>query len=414
MGRKKRNGNDPRRAKGIPGRLRAERERKEIEAKAQQLRAAVARIRSFHAAQQAADSQPSAIEGVSAAAIFQKLRRLAVHNRGFVSDTFRQEIWPFLVGYGGFEPLEVHDPGHFAARTGPHRDDYQVEKDIERSLWHYDIVKGIRESDRRAKRRALTQIINAVLRGNDELHYYQGYHDVSSVFLLALGDQRAFCALERVSSSYHREAMGTGFETVMQVTRLLFPLVDAEDSALFAYMCQSGVEPFFALPWMITWFAHQLQRFEDVTRLYDVFLVSHPLFCLYVSAALILEARVRILKCDCDFGTMHSLLSKLPQTMDVEKVIARATMLIHTISPAQLLQLSDADPSLAKSTYFNCPYAYQERFDMAKPYVTLPVVTKNLSRQNKMTKTSILVRAAAVGIFAAALSYAYRNRIQPV
>lgn len=39
------------------------------------------------------------------------------------------------------------------------------------------------------------------------------------------------------------------------------------------------------MPWMITWFAHQLSRFQDVARLYDVFLVSHPLFCLYVSAA---------------------------------------------------------------------------------------------------------------------------------
>ncbi|KAF4322445.1 hypothetical protein BBI17_002433 [Phytophthora kernoviae] len=50
-------------------------------------------------------------------------------------------------------------------------------------------------------------------------------------------------------------------------------------------MTQPSVEPFFALPWMITWFAHQLKRFQDVTRLYDVFLVSHPLFSLYVSAA---------------------------------------------------------------------------------------------------------------------------------
>ncbi|KAF1335999.1 hypothetical protein FI667_g713, partial [Globisporangium splendens] len=244
MGRKKRNGNDPRRTKGIPGRLRAERERKEIEAKEQQLRVAIACIRSFHNEQHTTNPQSSAaaaIEDESAAAIFQELRRLAVHNRGFVSDAFRQDIWPFLVGYGGFHPLDVHDPHHFAARTGPHRDDHQVEKDIERSLWHYDTVKGIRESERRAKRRALTQIINAVLRGNDELHYYQGYHDVSSVFLLAIGDQRAFCALERVSGSYHREAMRTGFETVMQVTRLLFPLVDAEDSALFAYMRQSGL-----------------------------------------------------------------------------------------------------------------------------------------------------------------------------
>lgn len=58
---------------------------------------------------------------------------------------------------------------------------------------------------------------------------------------------------------------------------------------------------------------------------------------------LVLEARVRVLKCECDFGAMHSLLSKLPQAMDVERVVARAALLIHTTPPSQLLRLSDFD-----------------------------------------------------------------------
>lgn len=69
----------------------------------------------------------------------------------------------------------------------------------------------------------------------------QGYHDVGSVFLLTLGDQRAFEVFQRVSESYHREPMGAGFETVMQTTRLLFPLLNAEDSELHAYIRESGV-----------------------------------------------------------------------------------------------------------------------------------------------------------------------------
>lgn len=106
---------------------------------------------------------------------------------------------------------------------------------------HYDVVRGIRESERRVKRRALTQVINAALNANPELHYYQGYHDVCSVFLLALGDQRAFEIVQSVSATYHREAMGAGFETVMQATRLVFPLLDAEDTELFAHVRASGV-----------------------------------------------------------------------------------------------------------------------------------------------------------------------------
>lgn len=106
------------------------------------------------------------------------------------------------------------------------------------------------------------------------------------------------------------------------------------------------VEPFFALPWVITWFAHQLTRFEDAARLFDVLLVSHPLFSLYVSAAVVIEARQQVLKCDCDFGTMHGLLSKLPLSMDLEAVVARAVKLIHQLPPNALLENQESRVSL--------------------------------------------------------------------
>lgn len=199
MARKKRNGV----AKGVPGRVRTERERKELEAKEHQMRVVCIRLQVLLA--DAKDTK-TAQSPEAIAAIFNELRQLALAPRGFVSDAFRQQIWLFLVGRTGFESREKHDPAHFAARCGePHRDDNQVEKDIERSLWyecasltrvklysmlcveylisrwamydghdrHYDTLRGIRESERRTKRRALTQIIGAVLRTNEQLHYYQ-------------------------------------------------------------------------------------------------------------------------------------------------------------------------------------------------------------------------------------------------
>lgn len=42
---------------------------------------------------------------------------------------------------------------------------------------------------------------------------------------------------------------------------------------------------------------------------------------------------------------MHSLLSKLPLSMDIERVIARAALLIHTTPPRELLALGDVDTS---------------------------------------------------------------------
>jgi hypothetical protein len=65
---------------------------------------------------------------------------------------------------------------------------------------------------------------------------------------------------------------------------LLFPLISHVDTEVFQYIIQSGIEPFVALSWIITWFAHELENLDVVSRLYDLFIVSHPLMPLYLSA----------------------------------------------------------------------------------------------------------------------------------
>ncbi|RLN96523.1 hypothetical protein BBJ28_00018295, partial [Nothophytophthora sp. Chile5] len=175
---------------------------------------------------------------------FRQVRQLAVSPKGLVSDAFRQELWPFLLNSDTVEDsaLDLPPTDDTSSTEKAHRDAAQVEKDVERSLWHYDVVLGIKESDRRAKRRALTRIITGVLQTNAELYYFQGYHDIVSVFLLALEDpQRALRAMQHVSESYHRESMRSGFESVMATTRLLFPLLDAADESLFEHLRESHV-----------------------------------------------------------------------------------------------------------------------------------------------------------------------------
>jgi hypothetical protein len=56
----------------------------------------------------------------------------------------------------------------------------QVQKDVERSLWRFTQDPDLRQ----AQRVELSRLINAVLVRNPSLHYFQGFHDVASVFLL--------------------------------------------------------------------------------------------------------------------------------------------------------------------------------------------------------------------------------------
>ncbi|KAG3121365.1 hypothetical protein PI124_g2337 [Phytophthora idaei] len=404
-------GNDRRRVRGIPGRAPAARERRLIQHKEKELRAIILRLRALER-----NGNVATVEERDEC--FREVRRLAITPKGLVSEEFRRELWPFLLGGDGAKQNGRSITGNGSAEA--HRDAAQVEKDVERSLWHYDVLQGLKESERRVKRRALTQIILGVLNANDELFYFQGYHDIVSVFLLTLGNSTTTMqAVQNVSESYQREPMQSGFEQVMAATRLLFPLLDAADELLFQHLHASGVEPFFALPWMITWFAHQLKRFGDVTRLYDVFLVTHPLFSLYVSAGVVLEAREKILHCERDFGTMHGMLSNLPVSMDIEKVIARALVLFHQLPPEQLRKQSELEADSVHNVYFRYPFEYQPWRSVAKPMLKdVPPLPSRLSRDGDKPnyilgswQTSTIVTTVAVGIVAVASAYAFRDRI---
>ncbi|CCI39451.1 unnamed protein product [Albugo candida] len=97
------------------------------------------------------------------------------------------------------------------------------------------------------------------------------------------------------------------------------------------------VEPYFAFAWFITWFAHHVGGLDDASRLFDVFLCSHPLFSLYVSGAIVLASRSIILKQECEFGTMHDTLSKLVNDVSWDQAIVDGLQLIERFSPGVLL-----------------------------------------------------------------------------
>lgn len=236
---KKRSANDRRRVRGIPGRAPAERERRLIRHKERELRAVILCLRALER-----DDHVATVEERDEC--FREVRRLAITPKGLVSEEFRRKLWPFLLGGDGSARAGPNGPPYTRNSSAEdHRDAAQVEKDVERSLWHYDVLQGIKESERRVKRRALTQLILSVLDANDELFYFQGYHDIVSVFLLTLGISKSTMrAVQHVSETYQREPMRSGFEQVMATTRLLFPLLDAADELLFQHLHESGVRRF--------------------------------------------------------------------------------------------------------------------------------------------------------------------------
>lgn len=279
------------------------------------------------------------------------------------------------------------------------QDAEQVERDVTRCTWHL-LTGGQRTRRRimlnknrkkisrilRRKQRRLGDLINLTLAmseeqdpeevlaltltgdGEDRLCYYQGYHDVASIFLAALGGasikamqqqkeqqqlqrhisattgtgsqqqhhatdesmstttaaaQAATMGLElsskvlyHVSLSHFREPMRSNFLQLQTALRMvLFPLLRIMDPEVHAHLYACGMEPFFALSWMLTWFSHDIRDTALVKRLFDCFLVSHPLMPIYLSVAMLCHPsnRQEILSTPCEFAELHHALSGLPK-----------------------------------------------------------------------------------------------------
>lgn len=232
-------------------------------------------------------------------------------------------------------------------------DHYQIDLDVARCTWH--LLTGDQRAQRyqmehkrnrqvariiRRKQRRLGLFINVTLVHSDDegmadrLRYYQGYHDVACIFLTTLaGGQSPTpqlspqmtmpAALElparvlcQVSRSHLRDYLKDNFVDLQTALRLtVFPLLAVLDPLVHDHLYAAEMEPFFCLSWVITWFAHEVRDSATVKRLFDAFLVGHPLLPLYASIAMVLHPinRLIVLREEPDFAMLHQTLRGLPR-----------------------------------------------------------------------------------------------------
>lgn len=196
------------------------------------------------------------------------------------------------------------------------------------------------------------------------LTYYQGYHDVACIILSTLagsipikvnnnkpstltnsainsdvhslpsedecsnnvavdefakycGIDLPACVLHELSLSHFSDCLKSDFWDLQTMLRLsMFPLMKHFDPVVYEHFRQCDMElPYFAIPWVITWFSHEIRDTELVKRIFDFLIVSHPIMSIYVSVAMILHPvnREEILSSEYDFTSLHQILTSLPR-----------------------------------------------------------------------------------------------------
>ena len=226
----------------------------------------------------------------------------------------------------------------------------QQELDVTRCTWHLltgtQRIRRLQMEHKRHKKIArvirkkqfrlascIQQTLQAVAT-DDPLFYYQGYHSLACIFLSTLRDGASPSTwlispespidrldlpsrvLLEISQSHLRDFMQETFQPIQSTLSLIvFPLLALLDPEVHDHLAECDMAPFFLMPWMLSWFAHDIRDTALVKRIFDAFISSHPAFPLYVCIAMILHPynRAKILETECDFAALHHSLTSLPK-----------------------------------------------------------------------------------------------------
>lgn len=84
-------------------------------------------------------------------------------------------------------------------------------------------------------------------------------------------------------------------------------------------------------------YAHDIQEYGDIARLFDVLLAREAVFSVYMFAQIVLQRSEELFETPADEPEMlHSILSKLPRPLNLEKLIANTVKLFDEHPPETL------------------------------------------------------------------------------
>ena len=116
---------------------------------------------------------------------------------------------------------------------------------------------------------------------------------------------------------------------------LLPAILSAADAKLCHHLSQT--QPFFALAATLTLYAHEIQEYGDIARLFDFLLAHGAVVSVYFFAVIVLSRREELFDIPADEPEMlHSVLSKLPKPLDLEALVSKTVALVNEHPPETL------------------------------------------------------------------------------
>lgn len=188
-------------------------------------------------------------------------------------------------------------------------------------------------------------------------------------------------------------------EKIDHVTSLmlaLFPLVSKIDPKIGQVLKKSGVQPFAALPWVMTWFSHVLEDEQLSERFFDFFLASPPWMPLYLAASVIVFMGDNgLYSCPCEFSEVHNFVSRF---------CSKASLPWNRLISDSLSNYTNFPPD----SFNAASYLPADSYLLKYPYSWVPA-NEVLSRQQHIVATIALASATAVVVVGVGIGFAYMS-----
>jgi len=254
----------------------------------------------------------------------------------------RRSVWLFLLG---LPPEQATDTSWRQMLDKEEHDGTEartMHADVQRSVYSWDVHAGLRKTARNQKRIQLSEVMHAILRSHaGRLAYFQGFHEIALVFLEVGTPSQAFHMVERLALFYLSDQLCLPFDRgLTPLLGVLWCLLELLDAPLAQALAEADcTELHFAVPWVLTWFAHTLPRLhQQVMRITDCLLAGHPSTVLYFSAALLIQHRDVLLKQPRELPEMVCAIQNLPLAdIDADEWASHTRRLMRQLPPEELL-----------------------------------------------------------------------------
>ncbi|WVO18295.1 hypothetical protein L204_106010 [Cryptococcus depauperatus] len=222
-----------------------------------------------------------------------ELRKISALPGGFGGEQERRMAWGVLLG--------IECIGKDEEEYKVHKDEDQVRLDTNRSFVTYP--KNVAADNKEKMQEDLQELIVGVLRKYPSLSYFQGYHDILSVFYLTF------------ISEGTSQKDSTEWSDLKSILKRVLKAADLELYSFSAKISPVPTLPFFALSWVLTLFSHDCDEVEPVQRMFDFLLARNPIFAVYLAAAkpqLFALAKQLGQEYRSDPSLLHPLFARLP------------------------------------------------------------------------------------------------------